>query len=118
MVGAPEGFEELLGPPPVALVTRTPDPGPYHVIVIFSSRLDDLETDFNRMYWRLAADGGLWVAWPKKSSGAATDLGFETVQQAGLQTGMVDNKICAIDEVWSGLRFVVRLEDRPGWPPI
>ncbi|MGH8935262.1 MAG: DUF3052 domain-containing protein [Acidimicrobiia bacterium] len=118
LVGAPERFEERLGPPPVALVTRTPDRGPYHVIVIFSVRLDELESDFHRLYWRVAADGGLWVAWPKKSSGVTTDLGFEAVQQAGLQTGMVDNKICAIDEVWSGLRFVVRVEDRPAWPPV
>jgi hypothetical protein len=55
----------------------------------------------------------LWVAWPKKSSGVSTDLRFEVVQSIGLAGGLVDTKICAIDEVWSGLRFVIRLQDRP-----
>ncbi len=55
----------------------------------------------------------LWVAWPKKSSGVATDLDFDVVQRSGLATKLVDNKVCAIDEVWSGLRFVVRVKDRP-----
>ncbi|HWF35377.1 MAG TPA: DUF3052 domain-containing protein, partial [Solirubrobacteraceae bacterium] len=57
--------------------------------------------------------GGLWIAWPKRSSGVATDLSEGTVREAGLGTGLVDNKVCAIDHTWSGLRFVVRLADRP-----
>ena len=54
----------------------------------------------------------LWVAWPKKSSGVATDLSFNNVQAIGLATGLVDTKICAVHEVWSGLKFVFRLKDR------
>jgi hypothetical protein len=61
----------------------------------------------------LDADGGLWVAWPKKSSGVATDLSFEVVQRTGLDDGLVDNKIAAVDDTWSGLRFVYRVGDRP-----
>lgn len=61
----------------------------------------------------LDTDGGLWVAWPKKASKVPTDLDFDVVQRLGLASGLVDNKICAIDEVWTGLRFVVRLADRP-----
>ena len=57
------------------------------------------------------------MAWPKKASGVATDLAFDVVQRAGLDLGLVDNKICAIDEVFSGLRFVVRVADRDAWPP-
>jgi hypothetical protein len=61
---------------------------------------------------RLDPAGGLWVAWPKKSSGVATDVSESAVRAAGLAAGLVDNKVCAIDETWSGLRFVKRLKDR------
>jgi len=60
----------------------------------------------------LQTDGGLWVSWPKKTSGVATDLGFDAVQQVGLHAGLVDNKVCAIDATWSGLKLVVRLQNR------
>ena len=60
----------------------------------------------------LRANGMLWVAWPKKSSGVATDLSFANVQSIGLEAGLVDVKICAVDDIWSGLKFVYRLEDR------
>jgi hypothetical protein len=62
---------------------------------------------------RLDPAGGLWLAWPKKSSGVATDVGETAVRTIGLDAGLVDNKVCAIDETWSGLRFVIRLADRP-----
>ena len=61
----------------------------------------------------LAQNGGLWVAWPKQASGVRTDLNERVVRRFGLGQGLVDNKVCAIDETWSGLRFVVRLADRP-----
>ena len=57
--------------------------------------------------------GGLWIAWPKRSSGVDTDLTETVVRELGLAAGLVDNKVCAIDQVWSGLRFVYRLADRP-----
>jgi hypothetical protein len=57
--------------------------------------------------------GGLWIAWPKRSSGVATDLDENVVREIGLAAGLVDNKVCAIDATWSGLRFVWRLRDRP-----
>ncbi len=57
--------------------------------------------------------GGLWVAWPKRTSGTPTDLTENVVREVGLAHGLVDNKVCAITDVWSGLRFVVRLKDRP-----
>ena len=60
----------------------------------------------------LGDDGGLWVAWPKKTSGVATDLAFDAVQRIGLDAGLVDNKVAAIDATWSGLRFVYRVTDR------
>ncbi len=54
----------------------------------------------------------IWIAWPKKSSGVTTDLSFDSVQRIGLEAGLVDVKICAIDDTWSGLKFVYRLKDR------
>ena len=62
--------------------------------------------------------GGLWVAWPKRSSGVATDLDENVVREIGLAEGLVDNKVCAIDATWSGLRFVWRLRDRPRMPEL
>ena len=62
---------------------------------------------------RLQPAGGLWIAWPKKASGVATDMTENVVRDVALPTGLVDNKVCAIDDTWSGLRLVVRLENRP-----
>ena len=62
---------------------------------------------------RMQPAGGLWIAWPKKASGVATDMTENVVREVALPTGLVDNKVCAIDDTWSGLRLVVRLENRP-----
>ena len=70
---------------------------------------------FDGLRWALASRRWLWLAWPKRRSGIATDLDFEAVQRVGLDSGLVDNKVCAIDETWSGLRFVVRREIRADW---
>lgn len=83
------------------------------VIVVFDSTLAELAKTFPTLKAKLAPDGGLWVAYPKKSSKIPTDLTFENVQQLGLDAGVVDNKSCAIDANWSGVRFVYRLKDRP-----
>jgi hypothetical protein len=83
------------------------------VIVLFATRLSELSRSLARAKSKLDPAGGLWIAYPKKSSKLATDLTFEDVQRAELDLGLVDNKSCAIDEDWSGLRFVYRLADRP-----
>ena len=106
---APEGFAELLGVKPKLR-------GEFDVAVLFAKRQGELTRAFAPLARRLAPAGGLWVAWPKKSSGVATDLTFDLVQRTGLDAGLVDNKSCAVTEVWSGLRFVVRVADRAAWP--
>ena len=114
LLRAPEGFEETLGElPPDVSVRRRLRAGPIDVIVAFVRSRSELERGLET--WRAALDpaGGLWIAWPKKSSGVSTDLSDGMVRDAGLATGLVDNKVCAIDATWSGLRFVVRLADRP-----
>jgi len=109
---APEGFERTLRPLPdaakVALTGRTP----FDVIVFFAANRATLQRELPGMIGKLKQDGGLWLAWPKKTSGKLTDLEESFVRTSGLAAGLVDNKICAIDETWSGLRFVYRLRDR------
>jgi hypothetical protein len=83
------------------------------VIVCFARSRRELERRIPRAIAALAADGGLWIAWPKRSSGVATDLNENTLRELLLPRGLVDNKVCAIDDTWSGLRFVVRLANRP-----
>src|SRR5262249_14118514 len=85
----------------------------YDVIVFFASTRSQLRQKFASLAKRLEPAGGLWVAWPKKSSGVASDLTESEVRAVGLGAGLVDNKVCAIDETWSGLRFVYRIADRP-----
>jgi hypothetical protein len=82
------------------------------VIMLFADSERTLKKELGRLAKLLVPNGMLWVAWPKKSSGVKTDLAFENVQRIGLDAGLVDVKICAVDEVWSGLKFVYRLKDR------
>ena len=112
-VGAPDGFRDVLGELPDGVQVRTRLGGRLDVIVLFVTRRADLARRFPTALRSLDPDGGLWVAWPKKSSGVDTDLVFESVQRTGLDGGLVDNKVAAVDETWSGLRFVYRVADRP-----
>lgn len=112
--GAPPHFPDILADLPDG-VTLTAEPDAaveLDVAVLFSTSEVYLETRFTEIAERLTSDGGLWVAWPKKSSPLATELRESHVRSIGLASGLVDNKICAIDEDWSGLRFVRRLVDR------
>ena len=113
VVSAPAGFDKTLGKLPDGVQVRTQARGRVDVLVFFVTRQAELARRFPAFVRALEYDGGLWVAWPKKTSGVATDLVFERVQQVGLDAGLVDNKVAAIDETWSGLRFVFRVADRP-----
>jgi len=84
----------------------------HHVIVFFTKSRTELAQSFAPISERLDMAGGLWISWPKKASGVTTDLTEDAVREIGLAAGLVDNKICAVDETWSGLRFVVRVKDR------
>jgi hypothetical protein len=114
LIAAPEGLDETLGELPDGVTIsrrlgRTSD-----VIVAFNTRRAVLERRLPALHEALDYAGGLWLAWPKRASGLDTDLSESDVRELGLATGLVDNKICAIDQNWSGLRFVYRLADRPG----
>jgi hypothetical protein len=83
------------------------------VVVFFATRLAELERRFDSLARAVAPNGGLWIAWPKRTACVATDLREGIVRETGLAHGLVDNKVCAVDDVWSGLRFVYRVKDRP-----
>jgi hypothetical protein len=83
------------------------------VIVFFSARRAQLVRRLPALQRALDPDGGLWIAWPKRSSGVDTDITEDALRELILPSGLVDNKVCAIDQTWSGLRFVVRVANRP-----
>lgn len=80
--------------------------------MLFVKAQSELRKEFVRLRDRLEPNGMLWVAWPKKTSGVATDLTEGVVRTFGLESGLVDVKVCAVDDTWSGLKFVRRLKDR------
>ena len=114
VVGAPDGFGETLGELPERVEVRSRARGPLDVIVFFTTSMAELGRRFDKLVRALDPAGALWVAWPKKSSGVKTDLTEDRVRDVALPKGLVDNKVCAIDETWSGLRLVIRRENRPG----
>jgi hypothetical protein len=116
LVRPPADFARTMGALPPGVTPRLVSGGKatFDVIVCFTKALAELERELPALARRLDPAGGLWIAWPKKASGVATDVGESDVRGSGLAAGLVDNKVCAIDEAWSGLRFVVRLVDRPG----
>ncbi len=113
LLGAPAGFDDVLGALPSGVVVRRRARGELDVIVAFCTERTELERRLPAWRGRLHPAGSLWLAWPKRSSGAATDLGEADVRELGLAARLVDNKVCAIDATWSGLRFVYRRADRP-----
>lgn len=112
LVGAPEGFEDELEGLPDGVRLRRRAGGKPQVVLLFTTQARDLERRFERLARSVWPDGGLWVAWPKRSSGVQTDLDENRLRDIGLPLGVVDNKVCAVNDVWSGLRFVWRKENR------
>ena len=113
LIGAPEDFDATLGLLPDGVAVRRRLRGPLDVIVAFYMDRAALARRLPALRGALQPAGGLWIAWPKRASGIASDLSDNVVRELGLAAGLVDNKVCAIDAVWSGLRLVYRLRDRP-----
>jgi hypothetical protein len=115
IVDAPDSFdlrrEDL---PPDVEITGEFVPADIHLV--FARTAIDLESRFRRAMTAMPSNGSIWVAWPKRSSGIESDITDNRLREMLLPTGLVDNKVCAIDDMWSGLRFVVRTENRPAWP--
>ena len=121
-LGIKEGHRVYVSPggpagllPGVPTVTRLR--GRVDVAVVFVRTIAEYRKAIDRMHQVLAPDGGFWVAWPKKASGIGTELTEDVIRDIAVtETSLVDNKVCAIDETWSGLRLVVRKDARTTWP--
>ena len=112
ILSAPAGYNRILGKLPPRVKRSTPSAGPLDFIQFFTAERRELERRFGALARALTPAGMLWISWPKKASGVATDLTEDVIRVVGLAHGLVDVKVAAVDDVWSGLKFVRRLEDR------
>ena len=111
-VNPPEDIAATLGRLPDGVTVRQRVRGPLDVIACFMTRRADLERRIERLKGALDPAGRLWIAWPKRASKVATDMTEDVVREVALPLGLVDNKVAAIDETWSGLQLVIRRELR------
>ena len=112
LLNAPDGFDDTLGPLPDDVVVRRRLQGPLDVVVLFTTERADLERRFDGVVKALEQAGMFWVAWPKKASKVPTDITENVVRDVALPKGLVDTKVAAVDDTWSGLRLVIRKELR------
>lgn len=111
ILGAPPGYKKALGRLP-RVSRKSPGSGPLDFVQFFAREKRELERRFPALARALAPAGMLWISWPKKASGVPTDLTEDVIRAIGLSRGLVDVKVAAVDEVWSGLKFVRRRQDR------
>jgi hypothetical protein len=105
--GAPSAYDKIVGSlPPGALLHAKLKP-PIDMVHVFATRTAGLAGKLRRYRAAIGSDGMIWVSWPKKSSGIASDLSDVVVRDTALPLGLVDIKVCAIDEIWSALKFVI-----------
>lgn len=112
VIGGPTDLDLGVLPAAATLQRGLAGKGLLDVVVVFVTKRSELVTRIATCRPRMQQAGGLWIAWPKRASGVATDVTEDTVREVALPTGLVDNKVCAIDETWSGLRLVIRKELR------
>ena len=112
LIHPPENYDKTLGGIPAGAKIVEKLEGPLDFIQFFTKDKIELETKFPTLKEALALDGMLWVSWPKKASKVKTDLNENIVREIGLNNGLVDVKVAAVDEIWSGLKFVYRIKDR------
>lgn len=112
LLGGPPGYRKALEPLPEKVKWTEQLGENLDFIQLFVITQAELKRRFKEAKECLAGDGSLWISWPKKASGVATDLNENAIRKLGLELGLVDVKVCAVDETWSGLKFVYRLKDR------
>jgi hypothetical protein len=111
VLNAPRDYTSMLDLPPCATVTSELK-GPFEFVHFFAKSRSNLETRLPALKRELLKTGMIWISWPKGSSGVKSELNEGVVREVGLKNGLVDTKVCAVDEVWSGLKFVYRKSDR------
>lgn len=112
LVNPPKGFEKELGSLPDGVEICEVLRKPLDLIVLFVDSQQILKKEFPKHAQKLASNGMLWISWPKKASGITTNLSENIIRDIGLAAGLVDVKVCAVNDIWSGLKFVYRLKDR------
>ena len=112
MIGGPSSYRKLLAPLPEAVTFSTRVDSGATFIHLFVSKRKTLEKELKRLRKLIADVGILWVSWPKKSAGVATDVTEDVIREVALPLGFVDVKVCAVDETWSGLKLMIRRENR------
>lgn len=112
VLDAPDGF--AIPDLPATVTARTSARGTCDVILSFHTSRAAMTKRLPTLMRALHVDGGLWISWPKKSSGVPTDITEDTIREVALPTGLVDVKVCAVDDTWSGLRLCLRKELRAG----
>jgi len=108
---APAGYDKILGPLPAKAALKVLK-GPCDFIQFFTTEKSGLMAAFPKLKKNLDPAGTLWISWPKGASKVNTDVNENVVREIGLSNGLVDVKVCAVDDVWSGLKFMFRLKDR------
>jgi hypothetical protein len=112
ILNAPAGYDRTLGRVPKEVTRKASAVGPLDFVQFFTTERRELERRFGALARSLTPAGMLWISWPKRASGVPTDLTEDVIRAVGLAHGLVDVKVAAVDDVWSGLKFVRRLKDR------
>lgn len=112
LVDPPDTLGELLVPLPAGVTFRDGLRGKPDVVMLFARRCAEFQRRLPSAGRAIFPGGAIWICWPKQSSGVVTDMTEDVVRELALPRGLVDNKVCAIDETWSGLRIVWRVEHR------
>jgi hypothetical protein len=112
LINAPVGYIDLLGALPQGVAVVDDEEGDLDLLQVFAMRQHEVHAEFPALAGQIKPSGALWVSWPKRSSNVATDLDENIIRDIGLANGLVDVKVIAVDETWSGLKFVYRLKDR------
>lgn len=112
ILNPPPNYDQTLGKLPDNIAVSDTLTGPLDFIHFFTQERAILENQFQSLKQALAPTGMLWISWPKRSSKVETDLDENLIREIGLSNGLVDVKVCAVDDIWSGLKFVYRRQDR------
>ncbi len=112
LVAPPAGFDREIATKPASAIAVPPRTTEVDLIVFFAANLKPLTSHLPALIKKLPAAGALWIAWPKLASGVATDLRESVVRETLLATGLVDIKVCSVNDTYSGLKFVRRVKDR------
>ena len=111
-IDPPENYRKLLGEIPSGVNLATRPVGNTKLVHLFATRRSELAKQLSSLRLKIAEDAAVWVSWPKKSSGVATDITEDVIRAVALPLGFVDIKVCAVDDIWSGLKLMIRKENR------